>query len=98
MVPPVRSVCCWSLGPIGPDGNAEPAGNPRAGGAVCLDIGANIGWKALQMAHHAHAGRVIAVEAGGPMFHVLSATLANLFQDGLVTDLVLTTRAGRLPD
>jgi FkbM family methyltransferase len=32
--------------------------------AVCLDIGANIGVKTLQLARHARNGRVIAIEAG----------------------------------
>jgi FkbM family methyltransferase len=43
--------------------------------AVCLDIGANIGIKAMHLARHARSGRVIAAEAGQKNAECLSVNI-----------------------
>jgi FkbM family methyltransferase len=59
--------------------------------SVCIDIGANIGVKTLQLSRHANRGRVIAVEAGKRISECL---LANVEANGLKNVDVLNAAIG----
>ena len=60
---------------LDPDYTRVAEMNVRADG-VCVDVGANIGLKAMQLAHLAPQGLVVAVEAGPRIHECLEANIA----------------------
>lgn len=66
---------------------------PRDG--VSVDVGANIGLKAIQLAHRAPFGRVLAVEAAPRVYECLAASVAVSGLRNIITEhAAITDREG----